>query len=113
MSSPTWCIWECLTCIALVSQHRGFVLFYSLRVQGQLDVESGALVRGTICSSALFFFFFFNDPPPPETYPLPQHDPFPISRPNGCKVANICTLDAKQQPIFSCEPVKIDFGPTP
>src|SRR3989441_10455779 len=25
------------------------------------------------------FFFFFNDPPPPEFYPLPLHDPLPIS----------------------------------
>src|SRR5256885_7064483 len=25
------------------------------------------------------FFFFLNDPPPTETYPLPLHDPLPIS----------------------------------
>src|SRR5258708_31399226 len=28
-------------------------------------------------------FFFFNDPAPPEIYPLPPHDPLPISRPPG------------------------------
>src|SRR2546427_11972436 len=26
------------------------------------------------------FFFFFNDTPTPEIYPLPLHDPLPISR---------------------------------
>src|SRR2546425_13147233 len=25
-------------------------------------------------------FFFLNDPAPPETYPLPLHDPLPISK---------------------------------
>src|SRR5256885_4180204 len=29
------------------------------------------------------FFFFLNDPPPPESYPLPLHDPLPISRPEA------------------------------
>src|SRR5256884_1677249 len=30
-----------------------------------------------------YFFFFFNDTAPPEIYPLPLHDPLPISRGGG------------------------------
>src|SRR5256886_13799761 len=33
-----------------------------------------------LCLPSSFFFFFYNDPAPTEIYPLPLHDPLPISQ---------------------------------
>src|SRR2546421_668770 len=78
---------HCLTSRAELRSLHQLVHARSVSLVQKIDYRSSVLLclfpgNGVYLATCAFgpvLFFFLNDPAPPEIYPLPLHDPLPIS----------------------------------